>query len=1173
MNIETIWCATLHEMRKLRRLLRTHIFVWAAIAISTSYFLVVTMSHMHDGSDIPMLSVISPRYIMSFLGGSFIALFCLGVFLLTFDQIKRDEITRIHEVMNAKPVTDIELLSGRLLGVAITLAVPMIVFLVTIMIYGLIADLFSIKFGEPIELWSIVSFVLLDIGPNFVFFGSLVIVLSLLLKSRLLALLLTSGCLFTFFWLNSRLPLDVSRPLQTVSGDVVFPSELVPTLLTPTIVFNRIALLLMGGAFLFWSSGLLPRVTQTRFRNLVIGGVSFCLAMLVIGTMFGAQALENNRINQWVEEHNQHFNPNAFPNVHDIRGNIDITPGRTITLDLKLDVTVDEDQSTDFILFSLNPGYKISYLAVASEKVIDHEFEHGLLMIPRRYFNSGTNEIEITAKGHPDGRFAYLDTVDTLSEIVGPNVRQLRHLGTENAIFRSNFVVLAPGIKWYPTAGTATREDAWELRKKDFFTLNIDVSVPRHWLVAGPAKREILEDNKRAKYRFQQSSPIPEFALVGSRFKSASIEAEGISFELLYAKVHRKQFDRFAHFGKYVQQRVKWRLDSIRPYGFDYPYESFTLVEVPSTIRVFGGGSELDTVMSPPGMLMIRESTLPTTTVKKSFEGNREEVMAKFDFTEEQYDGMVIDSIGGYLAHALFESNVELGLSQSLYRHQTSATGEGALALNILLGFLVKGFSAYIDDSFDFQLASNPRIVNFGSIAPIKILNSIKEDEGKYPFDVLRQLHNIHNAPEVWDAVTSMTLFDAVGDKNRSIEKRALKLRTQRFGMLLRNSLGTNNVPPFLLDLTNRFRGTTFNFEEFKTVVAEHGVDLAELASDLMGTADLPGFQVSNPSMVKLENLEQPKYESTFTIQNNEHTPGPVKLSLTYQNGEDYLGQYMSETRPSLLTMLVGANQSLQVVVESSNPVQHITVEPYLSHNRMNLRLDLPESDQFQEEELMDDDKPYIKSITKVDASTSVNDNSITIDDLDPGFSIVELGGTSIPNNLFSQFFHKLLGTTEVPLDYGLPKYSLFNFFEQTGWHRWTDPTAYGTYRRTFAIVRLGTGNTFAKFHTTLPNPGKWELEYYLPKGHFSEEVSALGSSISQNIGMRIGTFHLEIRNGTTTTSTTLDAPNLTSGWQSIGTFDLPAEGVDVLVSNKTDSLHLSVFADAIRWTPVETLD
>ncbi len=1172
MNGNNVWHAALHEMRALRRLLRTHIFVWIAMSISTGYFLVVTLSHMHDGSNIPMLSVISPRYIMSFLGSSFIALFCIGVLLLTFDQIKRDQITRIHEVMSSKPVRDIELLTGRLLGVSITLAVPMISFLLSIFIYGMIAEVYSIEFGEPIELWSVVSFVLLDIVPNFVFFGSLVIVLSLLLKSRLLALLLTFGCLFALFWLNSRLSLDVSKPLQTVSGDVIFPSELIPTLLTPMVVFNRIALLLMSAGFLFWSSCLLLRVSPSRLRNSVMGGLSFGLGLFVIGTMFGVQAFQNNRIQQWVEVHDEHFNPSAFPEVHEIRGSVAIKPGRTLMLDLKLDVSVDVDQDVDFIVFSLNPGYHISDLVVAGEEVVDHKFNHGLLKIPKRYFNADLNELEITAKGRPNSRFAYLDTVDILSKIVGPNVRQLRQLGTENAIFRPNFVVLPPGIKWYPTSGTATNEDAWELRKRDFFTLNIDVSVPLRWLVAGPAKRETLDDDKQAKYRFQQSSPIPEFALVSSQFKSASIEAEGISFELFYAHVHRKQFERYARLGDSVRQWIKWRLDTIRPQGFDYPYQSFTLVEVPSTLRVFGGGSEMDTVMCPPGVVMIRESNMPTTRIKNRFEGSRQEVMEEYNMTEEQYNGTVVGSIGAYLAHPMFESNVHLGLSRSLIMHQTTATGDGAFALNTLLDLLASSLSNYFRDSFDFQLTSNPSIFNFGSIEPIKIIRSFRgDDEGKIPFDVVRRVHRMRSAPDVWDTVATSSLFTPVDGKNRDLKVRALKLRTQRFEKLLRDSLGSSNVTPFVLDLKNRFRGETITFEDFNAVVAEHGVDLTELASDLMRTADLPGFLASNPSMLQLESVEQPKYETSFAIQNNEEVPGPVKLSVTYQNGDDYLGRYGGQAHPSLLTMLVGANKTLQVVIESSNPVRQILVEPYLSLNRMNLLLALPESDHFREQELVGNDKPFIKSITEIDQLPGASNTSITIDDLDPGFSIVELGRTSSSTNVFSQFFRRLFGTKDVPMDQGLPKYSLFDYSEQIGWHRTTDPSAFGRYRHTFVIARQGNGLAFAKFHTTLPTSGKWELEYHLPNSTLFEEVSAFGSGGSQTVGLFVGRVYFEIRRGSTTTSKTLDVPNLTSGWHSIGTIDLPAEEIAVLVSNKSDELHMVVLSDAIRWTPVES--
>lgn len=184
MNGRLVWSLTLHEMRNHRKLMRTHIFIWIALLISTVYFLMVTLNHMYGASVIPMLGVISPRYIMSLLGSSFVGLFCVGALLLTFDQIKRDETNQIHEVVNSKPPNNLELLLGRLLGATMTMAIPMLLFLFAALIYGVISDYFSIPFGEPIEIWSVVSFIFLDIVPNFLFFGSLFILLASLLKFR-----------------------------------------------------------------------------------------------------------------------------------------------------------------------------------------------------------------------------------------------------------------------------------------------------------------------------------------------------------------------------------------------------------------------------------------------------------------------------------------------------------------------------------------------------------------------------------------------------------------------------------------------------------------------------------------------------------------------------------------------------------------------------------------------------------------------------------------------------------------------------------------------------------------------------------------------------------------------------------------------------------------------------
>ena len=1167
MNGNTVWHTALQEMRSQRRLVRTHIFICIALVICTLYFLTVSHNHVHLASVIPMLGIISPRYIVSLLSGSFVALFCIGVLVLSFDQVKRDETNRIHEVLCSKPIRNLELFIGRLLGVMLTMAIPMICFLVGIIAFGSLAEAISLTYGQPIELWSVISFVLLDIVPNFAFFGSLVILFVMLCKSRLVAILLTTFSLGTLFWLNSRLPLNISAPMQTVTGNVLFASELTPTVLTTTIVLNRIALLMMSIGFLYWSSSLSKRLNPARFTELAFGCIFFSLGFLVIGLMFEAQSREHRLIDKWVKVHDDHFVTSAFPDVQKIRGQVNIDPGRSLSLELELDIKLGATHENEFVIFSLNPSYKISRLAVDGEQVVDEEFQYGLLKIPSRYFTVDTSVLELTAQGRPDNRFAYLDSRDAISEIVGPEIRQLRLLGTESSIFRSEFVALLPGIKWYPTSGTATNEDTWEQRERDFFEIDIEVSVPKRWLVAGPAKRETKQDNNRKTYHFEQSSPIPEFALVGSEFESASMEVEGIEFEVLYSAAHRSTFESFAPAEGIIRERVQRIIENVRDHGMNYPYGSCSLVEVPSTLRVFGGGMNMDTVMCPPGMLMIRETSLPTIPKTSQFD---QDTSVQSDDTEQTRNESQVSEAFRYLITPMFESNLYYVAYQNLLVQQTNATQKGARALNIVLSQFSEVLFPFTVTGFDFQLAVNRNIVNLANVDPFHLLAPhfrlrVFSDD----IELLRKKHSIVNSPEVWDAVASFSLLEAENHGNSALNLRALRLRSQRFVQLLRDSLGTDKLTPILVDLANRVRGKNFRFEEFVGVFADHGVNLEEIAGDLIGQAKLPGFVASNPVSKQVEDLVEPTFEASFLLHNDNPVSGPVQLSMAYQSEESFIGGPSSSV--SLPPILVGANQSLRVVIESPKPVQHIWVKPYLSLNRMQLRVDLPLIEDVQTQDLTSKMKPFIKSIDVVQVEQSAI-SSITIDDLDQEFSVIENRNTSVLSNVFTQFTRGLLDTTEVQLDNGLPIYQLSFRRKPTPWTRKSDPTAFGLYRRTFVISTGNDGLTSVKFSATLPTLGEWKLEYYLPEQHLVEEIqlSEMGG-VSLMISHNVRTIHLNIRNGTTNTSHSLNTSSLNKGWHVIGSFEVTHADVDVLVSNKTGRYDESVFADAIRWTPVET--
>lgn len=1166
MNFKTAWFIALHEMRNHRRLVRTHVFLWIAFALCTIYFLVVNLIHLQQAGSVPMLGVISPRYIMSLLSGKFVVLFCTGVILLSFDQVKLDVDNRIHEVINSKPVSNFELLFGRLVGVVMTIAMPMIVVLFLFVVYGLISETFSLPFGEPIELWSVVAFVCFDIVPNFALFGSIVVFLVLLCKSSFVGLIVTILVLYTMFWLNSVLPLDLSAPVQTVTGSVVFASDLTPTLFTPTIVINRIALLLISIGLICLSCCLYKRLYPGRLFDLVLGSTTVSIGVFLIGILFGFQQFEREKIHQWIAVHDAHFNPSSFPDVQAIRGSITIDPGRSLSLELKLDVGLNESQNNDYVLFSLNPGYHISHLAVAGIEVTDYEFRHGLLKIPQRHFISSTNDVEISAQGRPDQKFAYLDSIDTVSNIVGSKVRQLRHLGTENSIFRSEFVVLVPGIKWYPTAGTATNEEVWEQREKDFFTLDVEIVVPKKWLVAGPSKRETKQVDRGTSHRFQQTNPIPEFALVSSQFASASIEVEGVVLEVLYSKVHGENFKLFSQSEASIRETVQQKLESLRDKGLDYPYDSFALVEVPSTLRVFGGGISMDTVMCPPSMVLIRETSLPTTSIHSIGDRAQFEGLA---YSEDEWPDWLIDAVARYLTNPMFESNVNISFYRNNLKQQTNARHAGARFLNMTLEHLTNALFPGTQANFDFQLVLNRNIVNFASVEPLHLLRSHQRSiyfSNSGSLELQMKVSSVLNAPEIWDAVESLSLIDSEQRAYNDLNLRAMKLRTQRFVQMLHDTIGTDDLAIIVSELLTRFRGTNFDFAEFFSVFAEHGVDVGELAGDLITKADLPGFLASNPTMIRLDNKALPTFETSLILQNDRPVSGPVRLSLVYQSENEFAGAWNSLPLPPIL---VGANQTLKVVIETSNPVQYIWVDPYLSLNRSKVRVTLPRSNDLQDHETNTEISPYIKTVEEVDLIHPKN-SYITIDDLDQGFSIVEQRKTGTLNKALTKFTRSLLGESELQLDRGLPVYQIDFLGKNMGWTRKTDPTAFGKYRRTLALSSGGDGLTSAKFSVTLPQIGEWKLEYYFPEKYLLEEISFGGITSALMIANAIGTVQLEVHNDSTISTYTLNAEEMSAGWQTVAQFDLTAKPVDVLISNKTSSFYESIFADAVRWTPID---
>ena len=1171
------WALAKNEFRVCARLSRTKFILAIAFVICVWYFVIVSLFHMQDSGVVPMYGILSPRYLLSILGDSYLALFCLGVLLLSYDVHARDENNHILEVLQSKPVGSLQVFVGRLFGVFVVMGLPAVLFLVVAVLYGFLSEAFALPFGEPIELWSVTSFLVLDVVPSFFFFGCLVFFLAWFIKPRFVALFVGAFCLYGLLWVNSRLPLEVFKPLQTVTGNVIFPSELIPNLLDTQIVLNRIALILMGLGFLYWLSVLYARNTDSNAAQRAKGFYAFGAGSLLIVGMLGSNYLEQQQAAGWKRFHDRHFEPTSFPDIHHLGGTVDVHPGRNVALDLNLEVSVSDDYLGDFVLFSLNPNFRIREITVAGETVEGRKFNSGLLKVPRHYFEGGVVEMQLQATGRPKSKFAYLDSLDKVSNIYGPEARQLRFLGTENYIFDSRFVALMPGIKWYPTSGTATNEDLWSKRQKDFFTVDLLVSVPSKWLVAGPAQRELVENKGRLVFRFQTHKPVPHIALIASRFERVSHQIDEVEYELLYDRSHRSNFEAFTVSDTApLLPSVRGHLEEVRLGRFDYPYSVYSLIEVPASLRTFGGDSRLSSVLGMPGILMMPETTLPTMHL----DSLRSEDDDYFNVADTRTDPEWVTTaqlrLTEYFGIDRYAGNHLVHFYQSILSDQFSATGPGATMLNLILAQVVQLTFSEREISFDFDIALDREVLDLTQIDPIQILNVLRtvglSDQRVIEISRSDQILDLRSARDrkltsysVLEAVETLSLIDFDSSNVTTQERRALRLRALAVSKVLIDVWGTDVTNSIVEELLQRYRGQNFTYDDFIAVAQSQGVDFRSRLDDMIHSSSLPGFIASDPVQrrVSTEEGEPTIFETSFTLQNGEPVSGYCLVIPVNSPGMRQQVQFFEKT-----PIFVDENHSLEVVVQSKRPIFDIVFKPYLSLNRTEFHLRLPLIEDLTEEEREARGKAEVVAILELESDQSVRDPYIVIDDLDSGFSVFDKSSQFKfqPRIYLTRHF---LGISDNEMIRGLPVFRFEdNVVPNDTWERKTEPTAYGKYWKTFAVNQGGSGETFAKFVTTLPAQGSWRLEYFLPERFFSRvRQYAGGTSIETSYPLG-GVARFDVHVDEVVRTESMDTEDAESGWHVIGSYNVENPEVEVWISNPNK--YRVVYADAIRWSPVE---
>lgn len=1100
-----------------------------------------------------------------------ILMFSIGIIFLTSGLRSCDIRNQIDEVLDSQPVWDIETLIARLMGIVVFLAISATIFTSVIFVFGILADAFNFPIGTSIEPFSVLAFLVWDIIPNLALWGALAILLTQIVKLRFLGVLATMFILGIVYVLGVVLPFSVSSVLAMHSGASVYPSELAPTFVTWIVLLNRFLMVALAGGCLALAALMQSRIqsTKTFTQLLFFGGFAVLFAVGGITShLMGHGSHNKSTVMIWTYAHKDK-QLHSSTGIQMISGSIDIRPGRSISFNLELTMEPAKELDSDGWLFSLNPGYRITELAVNGKPSSDYTFEKGLLSIPR-VDSASSQKVRIVASGKPDERFAYLDTSLDWKELNSIGAKRLFQLGQKSYVFHPSFVALMPGVSWIPASGSAYGVGNLEARPRDYFLLDIEISVPKGWMVAGPGSRDVLDSNRNSTYRLRTRNPIPEIALVSSKFEQRSIEVDGVEYEVLLNKNHTKNLHTFEECVPWIKEWLSERSSHLHSIGLEYPYSRLSFVEVPPSLRTYGGGWRMDSVYSAPGIQMIRESGFPIAPFGHSYSSARD------SYEETEFHRFLFDGLLSYFAHDLHGGDPLVGIPKNFLDYQTAPTGHGATALRYMVNELARKLVSINAGYFSVH-----SILERGSDVSTFKGTQASPTLGSGSVSLLNWRAEFADRPSAWDLLEELplSLIDYHSDPRNAFH--ALMLKGQRVADAVIDRYGEVRVAEFLNQLVNRFRGRSYSERDFHQAALDVGIDIEDSVGDWLNQTGMAGIVVEDPKSERISSDEddEPRYQTSFILGNRESMPDVVKLSYESISKDGYI-----ERPISLDSVYMKGNSTVRVAFQANKPSFRVWLEPRLALNRNHIRLDF--SEWYDDNPTESARLPYI---TPVDWEP-VENHVITVDDLDNGFSIKESTpesrGTSIP-----VWIEYLFGIPKQDLDKGLhvpnrmihsfglesrlnPLFATISRFQErerkNSWFRDSDPTSYGKYRKTFAGKTGKLDESAPVFSATLPTAGLWKLDYHVPAAmRTSIAFNSMRTPYDRSVWWteyELGTYTIQISNNELQSEIEFDVSTSSPGWNELGTFELGNSEVDVVLSHVSHGLAI---ADAIRWTPL----
>lgn len=1069
----------------------------------------------------------SPFYLLGNIDPTFFLLFFMGALFLVFDVDHTSARDRITDALHSRPVRNVEFLFGRVFGTASLIWLIAASNLLAMQGFGLLAQVSDLGIGSVFQLHSLFNLVIVDIPAALLLWCSLVVLLSIVLRFRVLVVSISLVLLLAWHHAVAGAPYSLLELVSASSNDTLLISDIVPELPSFASLAMRIGAVALAAAIVGIAAWLYQRRDNfSVWHSSVVVG-SCLIGSLAIVTATTHVVLRNSQVETWKQAHaNYVWKDNV--DILEMAGTLLIDPRDRLHFDLEIDFSLNNEDPTSTFALVFNPAMEISILELDGTPS-EFEFRNGILEVQSAspLDTSGVQTMRIVAEGIPSPRFAYLDApFDYLADPSLP-IQVTHAFGRDGSIYDTNYVALMPGVHWYPS----TRRYASEFGERpdpDFFGVNMEVELSNtNWQLVGPGISRI-GDEEVNKYLVRVERPIPQLGLFASEFETVSATLAGVSLAAHIHIRHAENLNVSPEVMKELENSVENSFNQAFKLGLELAQPSLSFVEVPNRLRTVGGGWRMDALNALPGVVLVKERTFPVANIA-------------LEPLEHEQPNDRFEELQAFFGLGLGTDNSLRNLPAHYWTHFTAAHGEYAEVLDLIVLNLLWNTPPH-GWSFSFSPYSTIRLVPLMMLSA-SVTSDLGEERGPTWFGrqvVLAMEHRFAARSVVWEqlAETPLDTIPSGFGHQTDLEVALLKSRKIAEALMEYHGRDYEKILAWLMAVRKRFAGRTYSYEDLIATAEEHGIETHPFLTDWLTMSSPPGFVMSPAKVSRISDDDgYPRLQITMDIRNTESVSGIV-IPWHRTTGLDQ-------------PITIGPDNARRINILLTNPPldqfeYSFRLFSGLSLNRdsVEVRVDLSTIG----EQSTQSPSMYIE-----DSSWEPESRGIVIDDLDPGFTIEQpkIEATRKLTSGPMGWFRSL--NPEIEHFVGYQDMDSLYQPKLGWWIRLAEENAYGVHRRTTAVatVRNRTKLHGARFSANIPESDNWKLDYHIPNCHLG------------------WVFNIELRisNGTESWDVLFDPSYNSFGWLPVGEFQLNEGNATVEIMGST--FRSTLYADAIRWTRV----